>query len=109
VWIDGGSFDVVERNDFKGHSFGVVLTGPNYASRIQANTITGSVEADVGWDGLGANVCFSGNITPAGKPATAMPPVAQELYACNLPATVGVPYPLVTATVVGWGLGALGP
>ncbi len=107
VWIDGGGFSVVERNDFVGHSFGVVLTGPNVNSRVKGNTLTKSVEADVAWDGVGGNVCFGDNVTPKGEAATAMPTVAQQIYACELPATVGVPYPVVTATVLGWGLGVL--
>jgi nitrous oxidase accessory protein NosD len=109
VWIDGGSFDVVERNDLAGHSFGVVLTGPNESSRVTGNTISRSSEADVGWDGLGTNVCFGGNASPSGEAVTAMPGVAQDVYACDLPATVGVPYPPVTATVMAWGLAVLGP
>jgi hypothetical protein len=54
-------------------------------------------------------VCFGGNASPSGEAVTAMPAVAQEVYACDLPATVGVPYPPVTATVMAWGLAVLGP
>jgi plastocyanin/nitrous oxidase accessory protein NosD len=109
VWIDGGSFDVVEHNEFDGHSFGVVLTGPSYSSRVVNNVLSDSVEADVAWDGVGANVCFAHNLAPDGSRATAMPPVAQDIYGCGLPATVGMPFPLVTATVLAWGLGVSGP
>ena len=105
VWVDGGAFDVVERNDFSEHSFGVVITGPAHASRVAANTSSDSVEADVAWDGLGTDVCFDGNTNRTGAPATSMPSLAQEIYACDLPSTVGVPFPLVTATVLAWGLG----
>ena len=103
VWIDGGAFDVVERNDFIGHAFGVAITGPSHATRIADNTLTGSREADVAWDGLGAGVCLAGNTDPKGVAATTMPIIASEIYACDLPATVGVPYPLVTATLLAWG------
>ena len=109
VWIDGGAFDVVEQNEFDRHSFGVVLTGPSHASRVSKNALSRSREADIAWDGLGEGVCFSGNVQPNGDPATAMPHVAQEIYSCDLPATAGVPYPLVTATLLGWGLAGAGP
>jgi plastocyanin len=103
VWIDGGAFDVVERNDFVGHSFGVAITGPSYATRIAENTLTGSREADVAWDGVGAGVCLAHNLRPKGEAATSMPIWAGDVYACDLPATVGVPYPLVNATLIAWG------
>jgi hypothetical protein len=105
VWIDGGAFDVVERNDLRGHSFGVVLTGPSSATRIVGNTLSASQEADVAWDGIGRDVCLSDNSNPGGGAATSMPIGAADVYACDLPATVGVPYPVVTATVLTWGTG----
>lgn len=40
--------------------------------------------------------------------ATSERPVAQILYDCALPATVGVPMPSVTAAVLAWGLGLRG-
>jgi plastocyanin len=107
VWIDGGAFDVVHQNDFDGHSFGVVLTGASRSSRVVGNTVRGSAEADLAWDGMGWNVCFADNTAPDGAAGTSMPPAAQDVYACALPTTVGVPYPLVTATLLGWGTGAL--
>lgn len=107
VWIDGGAFDTVHRNDFEGHSFGVAITGPSHSSRVVANTVSGSREADVAWDGMGWDVCFADNDEPDGAPGTSMPPAAQDVYACALPATVGIPYPLVTATLLGWGTGAI--
>jgi plastocyanin len=105
VWIDGGAFDVVERNDLTGHSFGVVLTGPSYETRVLHNTLGGSHEADVAWDGLGTKVCLADNASQKGGAATSMPAFAAELYACDLPATMGVPYPLVTARLMLWGSG----
>ena len=107
VWIDGGSFDVVRGNDFDGHSFGVVITGPAYATQVRNNTLTRSVEADVAWDGFGADVCFGGNVSPRGASASTMPPGAQDAYSCALPATAGIPFPLVTALVLAWGAGAV--
>lgn len=106
VWIDGVAFDHVERNDFDGHSFGVVVTGPSHASRVVDNTLRGSIEADVAWDGLGADVCFSRNTSPKGEAASSMPIVAGEVYPCELPATIGIPYPLVDAILLAWGSGA---
>lgn len=105
VWIDGGAFDVIERNDFSGHSYGVVLTGPSSASRVERNVSSGAAEADVAWDGIGSDVCFAGNLARDGQPASTSPPGAETLYGCDLPATVGVPFPVVTATVLGWRLG----
>jgi plastocyanin len=104
VWIEGGAFDVVEQNEFDGHSFGVVLTGPSFSSRVSRNALSRSREADIAWDGLGEGVCFSANVQLNGDAATAMPPLAQEIYSCDLPTTAGVPYPLVTATLLGGGL-----
>ncbi len=108
IWIDGGGFDVIERNDFAGHSYGVVLTGPSFDSRIDDNVSSGASEADVAWDGIGKGVCLEGNLAPDGSPATSMPPAAEVLYGCDLPATAGIPFPLVTATVLAWGLGVRG-
>lgn len=105
IWIDGGRFDVVERNDLSGHSFGVVITGPSFASRVVGNVVERSSEADLGWDGLGSDVCFAGNRGRGGGAASAMPAVAQELYPCGAAASPGVPYPPVTAAVYAWGLG----
>ena len=105
IWIDGGAFDVIERNDLAGHSFGVVLTGPSASSRVTDNVVSGSTDADVAWDGLGTDVCFARNLARDGTSATSMPPGAETIYACDLPATVGVPFPLVTATVLARGLG----
>lgn len=106
VWLAGASFATVESNTIDGSSFGVVVTGPAYADRIIGNVVSGSIEADVAWDGVGANVCFAGNTAPDGSAATTMPPQAETLYACALPATVGIPMPLVTARVLAWGLAA---
>jgi nitrous oxidase accessory protein NosD len=105
VWIDGGAFDVIERNDLAGHSFGVVLTGPSAASRVSDNVVSGSTDADVAWDGLGTDVCFAANLERTGGAASSMPAGAETIYRCDLPATVGVPFPLVDATLLARALG----
>lgn len=103
VWIDGGAFDVIERNRFDGHSFGVVLTTANLSSRVSRNVFASSAEADIAWDGLGLGVCFAANRSSRGATATSMPPLAQELYRCDVPMTVGLPYPAVPARLALWG------
>jgi hypothetical protein len=105
VWISAGSFNVIEHNTISDHLYGVVVTGlvgPSIANSIFGNTIDGSSAADLAWDGIGANTCFSANTTPGGTEPTSDPPLAQTLYDCALPATVGVPYPVVLATLADW-------
>lgn len=108
IWLDGGAFDLVEHNQLSGHSFGVVLTGLSSASRVARNVVERSSEADVAWDGLGSHVCFSGNRRRGGGAASAMPSVAQELYACGSGSVLGVPFPLVSAALYAWGVDARG-
>jgi plastocyanin len=109
IWIDGGAFDVIERNEFSGHTFGVVLTGPSHSSRVFGNTLSASQDADVAWDGLGAGVCFTGNVAPDGKAATSMPPLVETLYSCDFPATAGIPYPVVDAMLLSHGAAEVSP
>lgn len=60
VWVGGASFAVVERNEISASSYGVVVTGPAFFDRIVANTVSESVEADLAWDGIGANRLLRG-------------------------------------------------
>jgi len=103
VWIDGGLFDVVEDNVIIGHSYGIAITGAALGHRVTGNVLDRSAEADLGWDGLGAQVCFEGNRDPDGDALVTMPPDAQTLYACSMPVTVGIPFPVVSATLLAWG------
>ncbi|HEX9776310.1 MAG TPA: right-handed parallel beta-helix repeat-containing protein [Actinomycetota bacterium] len=101
VWINGGSFNVVEGNEISGHgTYGVVITGlgaPPLENRIAGNVVTSSTVADLAWDGLGARNCFGGNQAGATEP-----PAAQTIYDCGLPATVGIAMPTVDATILDW-------
>lgn len=103
VWIDGGSHDVVERNLLSGHAYGVVVTGlggPSFANRIVRNTFGVSAVADLAWDGIGADVCFGRNERADGSNPSTEPLTAEVLYSCDLPRTVGVPWPSVTARML---------
>lgn len=104
VWIDGVAHARVERNELEGHRYGIALTGlggPSLASSIAGNRLAASTEADLAWDGVGLGVCFSGNAgSTAGAPSSE-PPMIHALYPCGGPPTPGVPYPLVTAKVIG--------
>jgi plastocyanin/nitrous oxidase accessory protein NosD len=92
VWIAGGWQDVVERNSITGGDYGVLVSGPATDDRIVGNAVAGASKADLAWDGIGANVCFSQN-----SAGSTEPPLAQTLYSCDLPATAGVPDPVVLA------------
>jgi len=104
VWLHGAAFAEVRSNVVDDSSFGVVVTGPAFGHAVRDNVFSRSVEADLGWDGFGAAVCFAGNSSSDGT-LTSMPPGAEAIYPCDLPATVGVPYPVVTELVLAWGLG----
>jgi hypothetical protein len=103
VWISGGRYDVVESNLVTGHRYGIVVTGlgtPSVMDRIEGNTVDDSTLADLAWDGLGVDVCFAGNTRPDDSDPTSDPPSAQTIYSCDLPHTIGVPWPAVTAQMV---------
>jgi len=103
IWIDGGSHNLLEHNDVSGHRYGIVVTGvsgPSVADRIIGNTIGDSLLGDLAWDGLGADVCLAGNARPDGTEPSADPPIAGTIYSCDLPHTVGVPWPAVIANML---------
>jgi plastocyanin len=105
VHIAGGLFNVVEGNRISGHRYGVLVTGIGGASvndRIASNVVERDARADLAWDGIGANVCFSGNATPASAEPSSDPPMIQTLYACDAPATAGVPNPALDADVLAY-------
>jgi parallel beta-helix repeat protein len=99
VWISGGRAHEIHGNTLSGHTYNVAVTGPLpvLASRIRSNIVDGARHADLGWDGIGSGVCFSGNLRSDGSEPSSDPPAAQVLYDCDLPATVGPAYPLVLA------------
>jgi len=106
VWLDGSRLDVVEANTIKGHRFGIAVTGilgPSFSHRLVANTIASSTEADLAWDGVGADVCFTGNAGPGGGEPTSQPPHIQTLYDCALPVSAGLPWPSVTLALLSGG------
>lgn len=98
VWIVGGQDHVVAGNTLSGHTYNVAVTGPTPAlrHRIDGNTVAAAAYADMGWDGLGAGVCFGQNHGPSGEEPTSDPPSAQTLYRCSAATTAGLPYPVVT-------------
>jgi plastocyanin len=97
IWLAGARQAEVWGNRVDGgHTYGVAVTALGGASadvEVRDNVVTDASEADLAWDGLGANVCFSGNTTPDDAEPTSQPPEAQTVYDCDAPATVGVPNP----------------
>ena len=95
VWISGGSANLVAANTVTGHTYNVAVTGPAPAveHRIADNTVGDARYADLGWDGLGAGVCFTRNRHPSRSDPTSDPPGAETLYACSAPTTAGSPIP----------------
>lgn len=107
IWVAGGSFDVIEGNEIRGQRYGVVVTSlgaPVQGDRVSSNVVEGDSQADLAWDGAGANVCFSGDRTSGGGDPTSEPPQIQTIYACDGGAPAGVPYPPVDADVLAYGL-----
>jgi plastocyanin len=101
IWIQGGWYDVIENNNISGSHYGVVVTGstvPSYGGRISDNFVSGNV-VDLGWDGLGADVCFSNNGEVLSEPAR-----IGELYGCGGGPRAGVPYPKVTADLAAYAI-----
>lgn len=101
VSISGGRGTVVASNQITGHTYNVVITGPAAAleHRIVDNAVGEATHADLGWDGVGAGVCFGRNTSPRQGGPTADPPWAAALYDCGMPTTLGHPYPLITANL----------
>ena len=103
VWVQGGWQDVIENNSVSGSHYGIVVTGstvPTYGGRVSGNTLHANT-VDLGWDGEGAGICFSGNrgqaTTTGSAPLVTEPARIETLYGCSNTPTVGVPYPKVTA------------
>lgn len=96
VWISGGGSNLIASNTATGHTYNIAVTGPAPVAghRIQDNVLGEAEHADIGVDAAGAGLCLSGN----GQAAT-HPMEAAALYACDMPATVIAPYPVVTANL----------
>jgi plastocyanin len=97
IWLAGVRQAEVWGNTVGGtHTYGVAVTALGGASadvEVRDNVVSDAGEADLAWDGLGANVCFAGNRTPEDGEPSSQPPQAQAIYDCASPATVGVPNP----------------
>lgn len=111
VSITSGRGNLIASNRITGHTYNVAITGPapSLDHRIVDNTVGDAAHADLGWDGVGAGVCFGRNRSPAAGDATADPPWAAQLYDCDLPTTVGLPYPVIAANLARHGRGAGSP
>ncbi len=102
IWIMGGRGHRIHGNTLNGHTYEIAVTGPQPAAdvRITGNVVHDARHAELGWDGVGSGVCFTGNRLPDGAEPSSGPPRAQTLYDCGLPITVGVPYPVVLTHLV---------
>jgi nitrous oxidase accessory protein NosD len=102
LWVVGGRGHRIMGNTVSGHTYGVVVTGPLPAVdvRVAGNIVHDAQHAELGWDGLGTGVCFTGNRRPDRGEPSSSPPAAQTLYDCGLPGTVGVPNPVVLVHLV---------
>lgn len=97
IWVVGGRGHRISSNTVSGHTYEIAVTGPQPVAdvRVTGNVVAGSRYADLGWDGVGTGVCFTGNRRPDRSAPSSDPPAAQTLYDCNAPATAGLPYPVV--------------
>ncbi|MEA2684128.1 MAG: hypothetical protein QOK05_2456 [Chloroflexota bacterium] len=86
IEIAGGWNNQVIHNKVRNQShYGIVLhylITPTVGNQVQFNDISNSGDADVGWDGIGANNCFEEN-TDNGKPATLDPPTLEQANSCG--------------------------
>lgn len=101
VWISGGRGNQVVSNRIVGHTYNVAITGPTPAveHRIVANVLGDAVHADLGWDGVGARVCFSRNTSSGRGDPTTDPPWAGQLHDCGMHTAAGTPHPIVDANL----------
>ncbi|HVL91145.1 MAG TPA: right-handed parallel beta-helix repeat-containing protein [Actinomycetota bacterium] len=100
VWLAGVWFALVDDNRIDGHDYGVLVTSfgvPSLDGRISGNVIGGSAVADLGWDGVGAGMCFSGNAAAGGGALATRPSFAETVYVCGGTRLPGIPEPLVIA------------
>jgi len=103
VWIAGGWDNLIERNRIQDHVHNVAitwLTVPTRGNRVVANIVGAARAADIGWDGVGAQNCFSDNVKSDGGPADTSPIGLQTINACSGGAAVGAPNPAVMAAIL---------
>lgn len=100
IWIQGGWYDSVYDNVVSGNHYGIVVTAssaPVRNARIHDNFLSINT-VDLGFDGLGVGVCFSGNeALDASTPLISEPAKIEERYSCSNRVNVGIPYPKVTS------------
>ena len=97
IWLQGGVGNTIRSNVVTGNHYGVVMTATenaNESHHVIRNDLSGN-GVDLAWDGVGQDVCFDGNAH-----ATSEPGGIEGLYPCGRAATVGVPYPKITADLV---------
>jgi hypothetical protein len=86
IEIAGGWNNQVIHNKIRNQRhYGVILhylITPTVGNQVQFNDISGSGDADVGWDGIGAQNCFEEN-TDNGKPASLDPPTLEKANPCG--------------------------
>lgn len=88
AWVDGAEGVRVSGNRVEGGRMGIVVTGPSRSVSVVDNVVGGSTQADLAYDGLGVDVCFTDNgDAPKTEPAV--------LPSCDGPLAVGIPDPLV--------------
>lgn len=98
IWLQGASDSQVLRNTVAGNGYGIVVAaGLAHRTQLRDNRSSRNLDADLAWDGLGADVCFADD---SGRVPTSDPPAITELYPCDRP-TVGLPYPVVAARLAG--------
>lgn len=109
IWIQSGLHDTIEDNIVTGSYYGIVVTastGPSYDGRVVGNTLSDN-HVDVGWDGIGARLCFANHaVDDQAKPTavTSEPATLEMLYPCDGSPRVGVPYPKVTADLAAYAI-----
>ncbi|HVL32549.1 MAG TPA: right-handed parallel beta-helix repeat-containing protein [Actinomycetota bacterium] len=103
IWLAGGMHGVIEDNVVSGNEYGIAVTWfafPSMQVRVVGNDVDRSRHADLAWDGIGANVCFAGNAAASGGSVSSDPPAIESVYACDAPATVGIPNPRIVANIL---------
>lgn len=102
IWLAAATDSWVLRNTVTDHRYGVAVTariGTSDRVMVESNVVDRSVQADLAWDGIGRDTCFTGNTTSTGDVPTSSPAQVQTLYPCNR-STVGVPNPTLQADLV---------
>ncbi len=97
IWVSGGRGHRLTGNTVSGHTYDIAVTGPQPVVdvRVTGNVVSAGQHAELGWDGMGTGVCFTGNRRPDRREPSSGPPLTQTIYSCDLPTTLGLPYPVV--------------